>query len=199
MQRLLTSGAVSFGLIMLLFTGCSEQAMVAPESEAAINTFPVGDSDGAVGAGKFFTGRDSFGVALKIRVSGQLNAADDEGCEGQALLATGTGNATHMGNVEAEHAHCFDPATLEFGDGAFTITGTNGSEISGRYEGTLVPTDRDDEFEIRGRIWVQDGEIRALDRPAEGRGTIEGMLHADGTFSYKVDGWLLHHVVEREG
>jgi len=183
MQRFTLSYILSAGLVVLLLFGCAEENLVNPVKDDGIDVFLI--NSGPVPeptAGKFFTGRDSFGVALKATVTGSVTSAQ--------------GTATHMGKIIAEHSHHFDPVTLALTDGAFTYRGTNGALLSGRYEGTLEPTPDEGVYTIQGRLWVEEGTVKATNLPAEGRGTIEGTLYPDGSFTYKLEGWLLHHVAE---
>jgi hypothetical protein len=56
------------------------------------------------------------------------------------FLLAGTGQATHLGIFTETQGHCLDPNTLSFGNGIFTITGTNGDTVFGTYYGQLRPT-----------------------------------------------------------
>lgn len=187
MHKYATSFILSVAAVVLLFFGCTGENTVDPAMEDAVDIFLI-NSDPASGdsasASKFFTGRDSFGVALKVHVS-------------VAESGTGSGSATHMGKISVEHHHQFDLDEFELTDENFSYTGTNGSYLSGRFEGTLQVTGDPDAYTIHGTLWVKDGRVKATKLPAEGRGTIEGTLYADGRFSYELDGWLLHHVAER--
>lgn len=202
MHKLGKSLILTAGAVALLFFGCTGDSAVGPALEDAavgnpIEVFLISNGSATPDherLSKFFTGRDSFGVALKANVH-------------VAASGEGSGTATHMGAITVDQDLEPDFEDLKLNESRFHFEGAagsalggrrdrTGSSLRGRYEGVLEPTDEDDTYTIRGTLWVDGGTVKATHLPAEGRGTIEGTLYPDGSFSYQLDGWLLHHLAE---
>ncbi len=162
------------------------------------------ESDAPLTSHKFFTGRDSFGVALKIRLAGDVALVDDGRCPEMTVVLAGSGNATHLGGIEGESSHCADEADLSsFSDGTFVLTGSTGGTIIGNYPPLPVVTavgkhgsdDVGDVIETKAEI--SGGEISAVQRDeVEGRGDLRIVMQPDGGFTLTFDGWLLHHLAD---
>ena len=191
-RSLLLTAAVT----LLLMIGCTDHPPTAP----AVDQDPTyGQSGDLISARRFFTGRDSFGVALKASLSTMKDLTDPktatrvEECPGTPDMAfEGMGTATHLGRVNITHSHTVDETNPDLVKwcGTFTMTGTTGGQLSGRYEGTL----QDSEFE--GTAWVNGGNVRATSVTSEqGRASVSGTLDGD-TFHFELDGWLFHHLRE---
>jgi hypothetical protein len=170
-----------FMTMLLPLFGCIDDRALGPVEDEHPNVFLINSGPGGDAASKFFTGRDSFGIALKAKVQ-------------VAPSGTGEGTATHMGRLVAEHDHVVNLDAMELRGGTFSYAGTTGGAIEGRYEGNITPTGEIDTYALQGTLWVDDGVIPGLNRPAEGRGQIRGVLYPDGSLTYAFDGWLLHHV-----
>lgn len=180
-----------------LIAGCTGETLTAPEAQEDAPLL-VETLDAPLPALRF-TGRDSFGIALKGRVAGTSTVAQDGRCPFETVHLSGNGRATHMGRVDVVQSHCVDPSSpLEVTDGVFAFHGTNGTEISGTYAGSLAPA-RQGGSTLELVLWVLDGTMPAADLEADdelnrkGRATALGVLDADGGFSYELDGWLFHH------
>jgi hypothetical protein len=59
---------------------------------------------------------------------------------GIVLDVNGTGQATQLGNYNANYRECFDPATGAVTSGSFTLTAANGDTLFGTYSGQGRPT-----------------------------------------------------------
>ncbi len=69
-----------------------------------------------------------------------LTPVPPEVCPTQlADIATGQGNATHLGRFAGETFSCVDLGNLRLTDGRFTFTAADGSQVHGTYEADLVP------------------------------------------------------------
>lgn len=175
-------------LTVLLVAGCADGELLTPEPPNDIDNTPDPSwhEEGILSRFRF-TGRDSFGVAFKARVSGTWS--EDEQCK----ILTGTGNATHLGQIDVEQSIC--GAGPEITGGSFRIAGRTGGEVVGMYlpGGTL--TEKGESFSITAKDTITGGTIQATPVEIEaGKATMTGMLHGDGHFTYQIDGWLLHHV-----
>lgn len=183
-------------LPVLLLIGCSDEHVAAPPMpdpyELDGNQFSDGSSASRAAR---FTGRDSIGVALKANISGRRELDPDGRCPDVTVRVTGEGVATHLGRVKAFQSHCLDSSNLlELTDGQFTLLGVNGAEVRGRYEGILNPTQRGF-FAVEATMWVEGGHVQATAvGPEEGKASMRGTTDRDGSFSYRMDGWLLHHL-----
>lgn len=177
-----------------LTSGISDEGFDASEDEPLI-------------ADKFFTGRDSFGVAFKVRLSGDAVVTNDDGCDDETVTLDGFGNATHLGQIQGSFTHCIEEGDFSsvFG-GQFELVGSTGGQVSGEYE----PLPRVDKHGPHGRrngagdvfetvAEVTGGEVSAVEHdPLEGRGDLRLVIKENDTFEVIFDGWLLHHVVEEE-
>jgi hypothetical protein len=91
------------------------------------------------------------------------------------------GLATHLGRFTTSQNHCMDPDgadPLAFTNGEYTFTGEDGSSISGRYSGRLLPTettDVDNMFLIQGRFTIESGAGRL--EGATGGGPADGIMN----------------------
>jgi hypothetical protein len=91
------------------------------------------------------------------------------------------GLATHLGRFTTSQNHCMDPDgadPLAFTNGEYTFTGEDGSSISGRYSGRLLPTettDVDNLFLIQGRFTIESGTGRL--EGATGGGPADGIMN----------------------
>ncbi|MDQ4044629.1 MAG: hypothetical protein M3173_04170 [Chloroflexota bacterium] len=118
-------------------------------------------------------------------------------CPALTIEITGPGMATHMGSFTTEQSHCVDPTAddpLAFSDGQYTFTDADGSSISGRYNGRLIPTETtgvDGLYLIEGRWTIDEGTGRF--EGATGAGVADGLqnlttgeasLVLDGVFAY---------------
>lgn len=105
--------------------------------------------------------------------------------------------ATHLGSFTTAQDHCVDPNgadPLAFTDGRYTWTAADGSTLSGRYNGRLLPTETtaaDGLFLIDGRFTIERGSGRFAG--ATGSGVADGLQNLttgeadvvlDGTIAY---------------
>ena len=151
---------------------------------------------------KFFTGRDSFGVAMKIRIVGAVQSANDGRCGSDLTVSlSGAGTATHLGQVEGELSHCAtvgDHSSIYGGE--FSITGAQGATLTGSYPPEpvirmLARNGSTTETVIETKAEIDGGDIAAVKHDkTEGRGDLRILLNSDDSFRLTFDGWLLHHL-----
>lgn len=150
---------------------------------------------------KFFTGRDSFGVAMKIQVVGTAQTTSDGRCGSDVVVRlSGSGTATHMGQVEGEFSHCAAEGNLSsFYGGEFSITGAKGITLTGSYPPepvirVLAKNGSTTETVIETKAEIDGGDIDAVQQETEGRGDLRIVFNSDDSFRLTFDGWLLHHL-----
>jgi len=172
-------------MAVLLLAGCGNNPVTAPDMQQ--NT-PTGQRDPL--ARIFFTGRDSFGMAFKAKVS---NARLDP--SGSGFDIASTGHATHLGPIDVEQ----DLSVDEAGDtvrGAFTFTGQHGQMVLGKYKAARNERGHTDQYDLDGTFWITNHNIKATKAETDtGWGDLTGTLDLGAkTMSYRMDGWLLHFV-----
>lgn len=172
-------GIVFSVLVSLLITGCIDEPM-GPQTDQALRQA----REGPISTVRF-TGRDSFGVALKARVSGTWSV-QESGC----FELSGSGNASHLGQIEVTQTICPDGSEPT---GTFSFTGRNGREISGEYLSGSVPPPGGGRLVLKDTITGESIPATPVD-PEEGKADVTGTLHSNGRFDYRLEGWLLHHV-----
>lgn len=108
------------------------------------------------------------------------------------------------GNFTTEQEHCVDPTganPLAFTNGLYTFTAADGSTISGRYNGQLIPTETtagDDLFMIEGRFTIEEGTGRF--DGATGSGVADGLQNlTTGEASLVLDGTIAYPGLEPGG
>lgn len=189
--------------------------VAACDSGEGLPTSPLQSADndelvdeGGLAWNKFFTGRDSFGVALEVRLDGEVNVTETDRCgTDETVMLSGSGNGTHLGQVEGDLIHCSDPddPSDAYG-GEFTFVGKNGSVVSGTYRpqpttngSTRSVRARDVSGVVATKAQITGGEITAVQRhQVEGRGDLSIVLKDDNSFTLILDGWLLHHTATDE-
>ncbi len=191
----------SFVWILVLATvGCGDAQHVPTAAIDVSDNEEFGD--GAAISYRFFTGRDSFGVAMKIRADGTVETSTDGRCGSDLTLTLeGTGSATHLGRIEGVVTHCAPPGDLaSFYDGEFLFTGAAGGTLSGSYAPdpaieVLTKGRPRDGIVIETKAEIDGGDIDAVQRDeTEGRGDLLIVLRSDDRFDLTFDGWLLHHL-----
>lgn len=193
-RRLFTTSAL---VCLLAWMGCDYESNTL--TSALGNEGVDASDDGAGVTNKFFTGRDSFGVAFKVQLEGEAVITSDGRCDDETVILSGSGNATHLGRIiEGMLTHCIEEGDFStVSDGQFSFRGSNGGEIVGEYK--PLPSvskngkSRGDVFETKADI--TGGEIAAVKRDeVEGRGDLRIVMEPNGTFTQTFDGWLLHHL-----
>ncbi|MGD8748717.1 MAG: hypothetical protein PVI44_09635 [Balneolaceae bacterium] len=188
MRKSIPSLSVFLTLVLGILLGQGCQSTVTPDANENASIDPAQSLR--------FTGRDSLiarpgGVALIAKVSGDLQAAEDQDCAPPSLYLSGTGKgqATHLGQTMVEQTACI----AENGEvrGTFTYEGRTGGTISGTYEGTL------EGGELTADVTVETASVSApRETPPAGEnwggGQIKGTMTASG-FNYEFVGWLFHH------
>lgn len=194
-----TSITVFLSLLAMAIVGCSQDQSL-PTS--AIYSEGVDQPlDQEAGLSKFFTGRDSFGVAMKFRVAGgEIEVTTDDRCGSDDLIVlSGSGNATHLGRVDANFSHCMGD---DFYNGEFELAGTGGAFITGIYPpeppvviGALGKNGNGNVIVTKAEI--NGGAVDAVQRDeVEGRGDLRVLVMPDESYELTFDGWLLHHLAE---
>lgn len=102
------------------------------------------------------------------------------------IYISGSGHATHMGNVSICQHHFVDVISMTFYGGTFVWTAANGDTIEGGYYGSMVPTSVG--FEIHGYFTIDGGTGRF--EGAEGGGIASGMQYFDNTADLRLDGTI---------
>lgn len=130
--------------------------------------------------------------------------SQDGRCPALTVTIGGPGIATHMGNFTTEQEHCVEPTganPLAFTNGLYTFTAADGSTISGRYNGQLIPTETtasDDLFMIEGRFTIEEGTGRF--DGATGSGVADGLQNlTTGEASLVLDGTIAYPGLEPGG
>lgn len=183
---------------LLLIAGCDSQNVNLPEPK-----LPSLSTDGDISPHVIPILWDSFGVALKAKVSGTVETDPNGRCPdgSETVLLPGTGQATHMGRITVVQSHCVDPLSSEVTDGEFTYTGTTGAKVTGTYGGLLEPAGRGI-YILSIDVKITGGSMPFTDEEVTGlstrENTIQGKIHSDGSFTYKLDGWLFHHRRKRK-
>ncbi len=199
MIKRMTSITAFLSLLVLAMVGCSQDQSL-PTS--AIYTEGVDQpTDEAAALSKFFTGRDSVGVAMKFGVAGgDVAVTSDDRCGSDDMVVlSGSGNATHLGRVEGTFSHCMGD---DFYSGEFELAGTDGAFITGVYPpappvvidavGKNVNGDA-----VETKAEINGGAVDAVQRDeVEGRGDLRVLVMPDEGFELTFDGWLLHHLAE---
>jgi hypothetical protein len=174
-------------IVFVLLTALLGPGQVTQSARAADATpVPAGSTD----VGRFRAVFVGFGVP-----------AENGRCPALTVVIAGPGSATHLGNFETTQDQCVDPTgdePLAFTDGRYTFTARDGSTITGRYNGRMVPTETtasDDLYLIDGRFTIETGTGRFTG--ATGSGIADGLQNLttgeasvvlDGTISYPGDG-----------
>lgn len=179
---------------VLLFLACNSELPTASQTTTLANS----DGDSPQVLARIYTGRDSFGVAVKVKVEGTVGSHETDGC----VELSGSGHGAHMGPTDITQVYCSD----ESGEieGTFRYEGKHDQFISGEYDGSITSrTDGNEEFE--GRFAITDGELNAVKIPIHRvkdekgnqlwNGTISGSVGAE-EFSIEVNGKVLQHVNE---
>jgi hypothetical protein len=123
--------------------------------------------------------------------------APSAACPVEHVQVVGEGTATHLGNLTLTRSHCFSPEhSPPVYNGHWEATAANGDKIWGSYDGTLIPTEFDDNgMPVRGIVdspfTVEGGSGRFAG--AGGAGTFTGdydlvndvgYFHGEGTLDY---------------
>jgi hypothetical protein len=119
-------------------------------SIAAVAAVAACDDDGPTGGPETFTA--SFTSATTAAPGGR--------CPALTVAIAGPGTASPGGSFTTLQSHCIDPAGANpglFSDGIFTFTYTGGDQVSGTYQGQLVPTADPAVFTIDGEFAISDG------------------------------------------
>lgn len=197
MRKALMISIFMIAATSIIISGCTDDFAVSPKPHDS-EMLALDDVDVPQAALRF-TGRDSFGIALKGRISGTSTLESDGRCPDVTTQLSGTGTATHMGRVTVEQSHCTDssdPGSVT--DGVFLIRGVNGTEIRGTYDGQIA-AGRGGRQSFEAVLVVFDGTIPAADIAADADANRKGWAEAAGTmvpgqsFAYAFDGWLFHH------
>lgn len=172
-------------LTVLMLAGCFENPAAPPTAQ---NKTTTGETKPL--ARIFFTGRDSFGMAFKAKVS-DATLTEESGEFG----VSGSGHATHLGPIDVVQDLSIDEA----GDsvrGAFTFTGQHGQMVFGKYKAARNERGHTDQYDLDGTFWITNHSIAATKAEKDtGWGSLTGSLDMDeNTVSYRMDGWLLHFV-----
>lgn len=112
-----------------------------------------------------------------------------------AGLTSGSGQATHLGQVTGTAQDCIAPPaagyTYTFSNGKLTLIAANGDELRATYAGTLNPTSVPPIFAVTGTYQITGGTGRFTNASGSGRlggtenlQTGQGQLLLDGTISY---------------
>jgi|GEM_PF-1567594 len=149
--------------------------------------------------GSFFTGRDSFGVAFKAKVTDAHFEADT--LPGGIVEAEieGTGNATHLGRIQVEQDLTFYTGRDSI-FGTFVLSGVQGRQVlSGTYNAVSASNgsmDNSGLFDLNGAAQILKGTISATKADNDsGWAALSGSVDFNAnTVSYQMDGWLLHFV-----
>ena len=104
------------------------------------------------------------------------------------IYISGSGHATHMGNISVWQHHFVNVISMTFYDGRFVWTAANGDTIEGGYYGSMVPTSVG--FEIHGHFTIDGGTGRFED--AVGGGIASGMQYFDNTADLRLDGTIAY-------
>ena len=102
------------------------------------------------------------------------------------ITISGSGHATHMGEISIWQHHFVNVITMTFYDGEFVWTAANGDTIEGGYYGSMVPTSVG--FEIHGHFTIDGGTGRFEN--AVGGGLASGMQYFDNTADLRLDGTI---------
>lgn len=176
------------GMSTLVF-GCAEDPPTAPEPFTVEEESAIDESSSTTR--RVFVGRDSAGVVLEGHLSGTSTTHLGRCGPNETALLSGTGNVTHLGKTEAELSHCYNASTSEITDGELTLTGRTGGSLEGTYEGELKQ--KSGAFSVEVTIdggWVQATKVDN----EEGKATLSGTVHSNGTFEATLSGWLLQHL-----
>ena len=86
-------------------------------------------------------------------------AAPGGRCPAITVVIAAPGTSAPGGAFTTAQSHCVDPGSENgaFTDGIFTFTYAGGNELSGTYQGQLVPTADPAEFTIDGEFTITDG------------------------------------------
>ena len=102
------------------------------------------------------------------------------------IFITGSGHATHMGEISIWQHHFVNVITMTFYGGEWVWTAANGDTVEGGYYGSMVPTSVG--FEIHGYFTIDGGTGRF--EGAEGGGIASGMQYFDNTADLRLDGTI---------
>lgn len=190
MSTLTLFSRFSLILLMLVMIGCSESLIEPEEPDSHSRESLLTEEELAAKKGfmtsRRFTGRDSFGIAFKARISGTYSSLS--GDESMTVMLEGNGKATHLAHTHVVRSHFMTKDNIT--DGEVKYIGFKGDEILGIYEGSRGQNNRDGSFTFEVVEEITDGTGRF--EGVEGKITTTGVFHQDGTFSYTSDGWLLN-------
>lgn len=171
---------------LLLVSGCAEGPVGPRADQVYLRT--DAEANDNVQALRLFTGRDSFGLRFKARVSGMWVQTGD------CFDLTGSGNATHLGRINTTQSICVDGSN-EVTESSFTFTGQNGRMISGESLFGSVEPAGGGSYNVVLKDTITGGSVPATQiDPEKGKADVTGTLRSNGTFRYRLDGWLLHHL-----
>ena len=164
-----------------------------------MKSFAYTASAAAVALATFAAVAGPTGVPFAAKLTTQEQIGPNPAqCQSAPYLAgstSGTGHATHLGQVTGTALDCITPPaagyTYTFSNGKLTLVAANGDELRATYSGTLNPTAVPPVYAITGVYQITGGTGRFTNASGSGRlGGIEnlqtgqGQLSLDGTISY---------------
>ena len=109
------------------------------------------------GCGDSTEGPETFTASFASTVTG----APGGRCPAITITIAGPGTGAPGGAFTTAQSHCVDPESENpgaFTDGIFRFTYAGGEEVSGTYQGQLVPTADPAVFTIDGEFAITDGD-----------------------------------------
>lgn len=113
-------------------------------------------------------------------------------CQAAPFLSgttTGSGHASHLGNITGSGTDCVtptSPSTYSFSNGKLVVIAANGDELRADYSGNLTPSATAPIYVIAGTYRITGGTGRFTN--ASGTGTVgglENLLTGQGQFELK--------------
>lgn len=127
-------------------------------------------------------------LPFKASYAGHFEPAEIDGEPGFLVFAEG--QATFLGQFDAEQSHTLGPGPLDFSNGQYIFTGANGNTMYGNYHGTLVLlAEPAGAVEFHG-IWTIEGGTGRFEG-ASGGGTALGVGLSDLSFTLQLEGGIV--------
>lgn len=106
-----------------------------------------------------------------------------------ATIATGEGVATYLGQVTEAESNCVDFATLTLTQGEFMLTGANGDQVEGEFEGSASSNPPPPNADLSCTWTITGGTGRFAG--ATGAGVcVDSHQLGDGRSRIRFDGWI---------